>query len=210
MFMGSSGATKLSSCISPGAPKGGGFDHLFPEDLQHVIAGNAMGGLSCSVVRPGDIFHGAEERNAIGSIGIVLDFQSKDCLVAADPHDCGSIVKNGFRTVLTKKDLSVDDLERDLLREDRSQRVGRKGLCRYWHLRDPALRSVGATTTAACAGYARFPPAGGICTGSPSAELWCAREMFPDQSIFSFRDGEVWRLSPGLPGPIDNAEIYTP
>lgn len=75
-----------------GAPKGGGIERnsMFPNDLEHVVEGRAMGGLSCSVVRPGDVFHGFE-RNATGCIGVVLDLQSKDSLVAVDPHDCGSI-----------------------------------------------------------------------------------------------------------------------
>jgi hypothetical protein len=97
-----------------GAPKGAGVDrgaaHLFPVDLQHVIAGHAMGGVSCSVVHPGDVFHGFE-RNATGCIGVVLGLKSKESLVALDRHDCGSIEDaSGNRIVKRERDITPADL----------------------------------------------------------------------------------------------------
>lgn len=99
-----------------GAPKGAGKErgsaHLFPADLRHVINGCAMGGLSCSVVRPGDIFHGFK-RNATGCIGVVLDLKADASLVAADPQDCGSSEdEHGNRRVDNERDISFEDLER--------------------------------------------------------------------------------------------------
>jgi hypothetical protein len=101
-----------------GAPKGAGKErgpaHLFPADLQHVIERRAMGGLSCSVVCPGDTFHGFE-RNATGAIGVVLDLSTDASLVAAHPHDCGSREdEHGNRIVPNERDISPDDLERTL------------------------------------------------------------------------------------------------
>src|SRR4051794_22220426 len=76
-----------------GTPKGAGVErgaaHLFPADLQHVVNRNAMGGLSCSIVKPGDVFDGSQ-RNATGSIGVVLGLQSRESLVAVNPSDFGS------------------------------------------------------------------------------------------------------------------------
>jgi len=60
---------------------------LFPADLRNVVAGGARGGLSCCVIGARDNF----EKHSWGSIGVVLGFKNKDSLVAADPHDCGSI-----------------------------------------------------------------------------------------------------------------------
>jgi hypothetical protein len=101
-----------------GAPKGTGIDrgeaHLFPADLRHVVEGHAMGGLSCSVVLPGDKFHGFD-RNATGSIGVVLDLTTKDSLVAVAPTDCGSIEDEcGKRIVQNETDIATADLEHSL------------------------------------------------------------------------------------------------
>lgn len=98
-----------------GTPKGAGVErgeaHLFPADLQHVVDHRAMGGLSCSLVTPGDIFHG-KERNATGSIGVVLDLQTKSSLVAVHPSDCGSIEdKSGNRMVQNERDITSADLD---------------------------------------------------------------------------------------------------
>lgn len=105
-----------------GAPKGAGVDrgsaHLFPADLKFVVDGHAMGGISCSTVKPGDTFHGFE-RNATGCIGVVIGLQHKQSLVAVDPADCGSIEnKEGFREVREDKDIGVAELAKTI--EDRT------------------------------------------------------------------------------------------
>src|SRR5829696_1839766 len=97
-----------------GTPKGGGsdFEDLFPADLQKVVDGAAMGGLSCSAIRPSDEFADLENANATGCVGVVLGLQDSNSLVAVDPHDCGSMVQNGLRLVPDERDLDVADLER--------------------------------------------------------------------------------------------------
>ena len=102
-----------------GVPKGAGRnrrDHLFPNDLAHVIAEKAMGGVSCSLVKPGDIFYDeTDQANATGCIGVVLGLKSGASLVAADPHDCGSFENsNGCRVVSNETDITCADLERSL------------------------------------------------------------------------------------------------
>jgi hypothetical protein len=99
-----------------GTPKGSGKDrgegHLFPSDLLHVINRRAMGGVSCSVVWPGDNFYGIE-RNATGSIGVILGFIDNQSLVTADKKDCGSIEgEGGIRIVENERDIELVDLER--------------------------------------------------------------------------------------------------
>src|SRR5262249_11671848 len=97
-----------------GTPKGSGGGKWFPNDLRHVIEGRAMGGLSSSLVRPGDNFRGFK-RNATGSIGVILGLQSKASLVAVDPSDCGSIEdEQGNRTVQNERDITMEDLARTL------------------------------------------------------------------------------------------------
>jgi len=96
-----------------GAPKGAGKDRglLYPQDLRHVVAGNARGGISCSTVQPGDAFSGVN-RNATGCIGVIVDLQEPSSLVAVHPHDCGSIEEaDGTRSVPNEGDITLADLE---------------------------------------------------------------------------------------------------
>jgi hypothetical protein len=84
---------------------------LYPQDLQHVVAGNAHGGISCSTVRPGDVFR-EFDRNATGCIGVIVDLQAPPSLVAVDPYDCGSIEEeDGTRSVLNEGDITLADLK---------------------------------------------------------------------------------------------------
>lgn len=101
-----------------GAPKGTGIkreDHLYPNDLTHVLVGKAQGGISCSTVKPGDSFHG-KNRNAIGCIGVIVKLNSVDSLVDVSAYDCGSIeYRNGERTALTNRKLTIDDIESSIV-----------------------------------------------------------------------------------------------
>src|SRR4051812_14827329 len=83
-----------------GVPPGvsAGLNLTFPADLQHVIAGNAQGGISCSTVRPGDRFESIPPtswRNSWGCIGVIVRPQHPWSLVGVDRHDCGSFVPQG-------------------------------------------------------------------------------------------------------------------
>lgn len=96
-----------------GAPKGSGKERhkFFPDDLKHVLLGKAQGGVSCSIVMPGDNFHGFK-RNATGSIGLVLTLCEPDSLVAVSKHDCGSReLDDGTRIVENPTDITIQDVE---------------------------------------------------------------------------------------------------
>jgi hypothetical protein len=65
---------------------------FYPDDLQNVIRGGAMGGICCSVVRPGDCFdHYRDDRHACGSVGVIIGLQNDQSLIGVDPSDCGSM-----------------------------------------------------------------------------------------------------------------------
>jgi len=68
-----------------GTPKGvGPGQKPYPGDLQHVRLGHAQGGISCSVVKPGDRFHGFG-RNSTGSVGLVVAPAEPLSIVAVAP-----------------------------------------------------------------------------------------------------------------------------
>ncbi len=97
-----------------GAPKGVGESaRLFPDDLRHVANGNAMGGVSCSTVAPGDIFSRIPSAsNGTGFVGVVIDLQVKESLIGVDPADCGSSLDvHKIRHVKVEKDIFVKDLD---------------------------------------------------------------------------------------------------
>jgi hypothetical protein len=89
-------------------------ERLFPHDLCAVVAGRAMGGLSCCTVGPLDHF----DKHAWGSVGTVIGLQHKQSIVAAEPNDCGSHEEDvgGFsiRVVEQEKDIRLCDLARSI------------------------------------------------------------------------------------------------
>jgi len=74
-----------------GTPKGSGAITFFPNDLKKAIS-NPHFALSCSTIQPGDYFGNDPlmPRRAIGTIGIILDLQGPNSLMAVCPHDAGT------------------------------------------------------------------------------------------------------------------------
>lgn len=194
-----------------GAPKGAGFDdHLFPDDLRHAMTERsaALGGLACSVVQPGDIFSGTQERNALGSIGIVIDLTSKCSLVAVSPHDCGPIVEDGKRRVPDEKAITVEDLEWSL-----SARIGHN----EWVIRDCLILGVFAIwpwevwTSQQLPHLPDMPDyfqEGSLVEGIRQVTLHELKKAFSRKTIFTFQNQEVCRLVPPPPSPIAHSCIY--
>jgi hypothetical protein len=99
------------------APKGSGADRgfLYPDDLRHVVAGRAMDGISCSIVKPTDVFDGLE-RNATGCIGVIVDLITPQSIAGAATGDAGSVeLEDGRRVVEREVDLCADDLEATIM-----------------------------------------------------------------------------------------------
>jgi hypothetical protein len=196
-----------------GAPKGAGLergnDHLFPADLTHVLQGKAMGGLSCSVVLPGDVFGGIE-RNATGCIGVVLGLQSPNSLVAVDPDDCGSMEDEatGIREVPHEGDITVADLERTL-----SERTAYN----EWVVRNYVVLGILAVPPLEVSVLrspeypADMPEALRDTTPAPGIERVPPEQivaMFEDNPMYTFKDGKILGRRDGRFYPVDHSEIY--
>ncbi|MDP5280076.1 hypothetical protein Q9Q95_14185 [Sphingomonas sp. DG1-23] len=96
-----------------GTPKGGGstFEYPFPRDLEEVIAGRSLTGLSCSTVMPGDEFCDLNRANATGCIGVLLGLQTPQSVLDAHPHDCGTYMADGVRQVPHARDMTASDFD---------------------------------------------------------------------------------------------------
>lgn len=95
-----------------GTPKGGGsdYEHLYPADLEEVIAGRCNGGLSCSTVMPGDEFADLNRANATGCVGVILGLKAPQSILDAHRRDCGTFVQDGVRQVPHARDMNAADL----------------------------------------------------------------------------------------------------
>jgi len=117
-------------------------------------------------------------------------------LVAADPHDCGSLEEEIegklVRTVPVqkRKDLSLEDLEATL-----TQRTSYN----EWIVKDYTVLGI----------FAHPPCIADDVAGLPRRiTLEELVQHFPGQPIFSFKDGSIYRLRPPPSAPIDPSEIY--
>lgn len=105
---------KLLIVHCSGTPKGiGTSTRSYPHDLQHVWQGHAQGGISCSLLGPGDRFHGFNSHST-GTVGLVVAPTEPASIVAVSPHDAGSYLKDGVRVVGHEVDIGISDLERSL------------------------------------------------------------------------------------------------
>lgn len=158
-----------------GVPRGvpAGPERIFPEDLQFVIAGGAQTGVSCSVVRATDRFHG-KPRNSIGAIGVVLDVITPESLIAVGPSDVGSHIVDG-RRVAIESDITVEDLENSLrLRTEHNE----------WVVRDFIVGSIFAVDPLEYFDRRQDPP---YCyTTLPELAA-----MFPGRPIIHVKAGQV-------------------
>jgi hypothetical protein len=199
-----------------GTPKGAGIErgeaHLFPNDLLHVARGGAMGGVSCSVVKPGDVFVGFE-RNATGSIGVVLGLQTKDSLVAVHPSDCGSIEnEQGYREVPNEKDIAIADLDGSL-----GNRA--PGTYNEWVVRNYQVLGIFAVPPSEVSilkvpDYPEEVPED-LKDYTPSPDFRCVTpdelaETFAGLPIFTFKDTRILQYCAGEGfRAIDHSLIYT-
>jgi hypothetical protein len=86
----------------------------YPDDLRNVVSGGAKGGVSCSVIKPGDTLGQLEHNNATGCIGVVLGLQSPTSLLDAHAGDGGSSVLPGGTRVANPDAFSIDNVKATL------------------------------------------------------------------------------------------------
>lgn len=172
-----------------GAPKGIGADRgrLFPEDLLAVLDGAGAEGLSCSAVRPGDIFSGLT-RNAIGCIGLILKPRSPQSLVGVGPSDLGSEEVDGVRRAPSQH-ITVE-----VLRESFDSRKNYN----EWVVRDFDVAGLFAAQPFEVWRYNGTSPDGSKNSGPSHSSLAELRARFPELPIFSLNATSIFQVSSSL------------
>lgn len=195
-----------------GAPKGSGkcrLDHMYPKDLLHVVNEYAQGGLSCSTIMPTDNFYGID-RNATGCIGVVLGLKSDCSVTSATPNDAGSIENsNGTREA---QDQIVDTAA---IKESISNR--KQNGYNEWVVRDYVSLGILAAPPYEVMELRIpvFPPnmPEHLIDSTPLpviAQLTLAQVKlcFPNNRIFTLRDGSFFEYKNGTLEPLQHGDIY--
>lgn len=193
-----------------GTPKGVGLpgpQHIFPADLQHVVAGNANGGVSCSVVKPGDRFHG-EQRNSTGTVGLVLGLRGPESLVAVSPGDAGSEVDAHGNRRAHEAAITVAELERSL-----SERQGRYN---EWVVRDFSVMGIFVAEPSTVTQHvaidvpeeAKWMLDGNETLGEIPISPSEISSALPTLPLYSFKGGELVRLGGSGWENASHADIY--
>lgn len=188
-----------------GTPKGiGPGNQPYPHDLQHVWQGGAQGGISCSVIRPGDSFH-YPVRHSTGTVGLVVAPISSESIVAVSPNDAGSQVENGVRVVAREVDICVNDLEMSL--------SGRRDRYNEWVVRN--FKVVGLFTAMPATTWQSTPMQGheGRFTGTIDQEVGISTPEiaadFDGLPIYTFSGNGVLRWMANGWHPVAHSEIYS-
>lgn len=103
-----------------GTPKMVGLEprYWYPEDLKNVLKGDADGGVSASVVMPGDTFE-IDNSNAAGNIGLILGFRTRLSLIEAHRKDGGSLLDLETRRRLCRQpNLDIADLNNTIVERE--------------------------------------------------------------------------------------------
>lgn len=192
-----------------GAPKGAGLAgpvRHFPDDLLHVVAGHAVGGLSCSLVTPRDVFHGPM-RHATGTVGLVLCPNARQSLLAVSPRNAGSYVDADGTRRAQEHDIDLALLEASLsLRGDRYNE---------WVVRDFTVLGlfVAEPTSVWRTVPIHLPPEVAALQGGPiesvvDTSLADAVKDFPALPIYALRDSAICRLDGERWQHIEHADVY--
>jgi hypothetical protein len=181
-----------------GVPGAGNTSLRYPEDLRRVITDGANSGVSCSVVTPDDIFAGTGERNAYGTIGVILDLHTEQSLATATPGDGGSLWSGEGPRDFDEKDLTIEDLERSL-----ADRQGHN----EWGVRDFIVRGIFVIDPVEIWGAVQTPF--GVDEGIIPYSIDLVRADFPGQRIYSFAEGAIVELHPhGQRSSVQHEELY--
>jgi hypothetical protein len=180
-----------------GTPGGNHLDYRYPQDLQRVVKGLAMSGVCASLVTPGDNSDGTNgERNAFGTIGVVLDLSDRRSLATAQPHDGGAHFRNGLRVFDEKDELTIADLEESL-----SKRAGHN----EWGVRDYIVRGLFAIHPMEIWAKVFEDPVFGTMEGAVPINTARLTADLPDLRVYTFRNGGIWQLHPRPERPVELA-----
>lgn len=196
-----------------GAPKGHGVqrpNHLFPNDLRHVLSGKAQGGLSCSTVKPGDCFCGYN-RNAIGCIGVILGFNSTNSVVAVSESDCGSFEgKNGQRIVKSKQQINLEDILNSIQKRP-------SGQYNEWIMKNYITLGIFAVHPYEISSCGKLscpdPVLNGLWDGSSTPvikkiDLQTVSDQFPGFPIYTFDTNNIFHFNNGKCQQVNHDKIY--
>ncbi|MGA7439396.1 MAG: hypothetical protein WBW32_14860 [Luteibacter sp.] len=184
-----------------GTPKGVGPGRLpYPADLKHVTQGLAQGGISCSLLKPGDRFHGAG-RNSTGSVGLVVAPTSSSSLVAVAPDDIGSYVVEGVRLGIPEGDVGIGDLESSI--------VGRGDSYNEWIVRDFKVIGLFVAEPATTWQEVSLAMTSGHCVQqAKDISVPDITAEFPGLPVFTLSGDSILRWSENAWEPAAHSDIY--
>ncbi|MFM0292241.1 hypothetical protein P0D68_03710 [Paraburkholderia sp. RL17-380-BIE-A] len=185
------------SGIAPGTGNPG--ERLYyPDDLRNVVTGGAMGGVSCSVISPGDIFGQTENNNnATGCVGVVLGLLSPSSLLDVHAGDGGStVLPNGQRDA-NPKSLNLTDLQETI--------TGRhRGTYNEWVVGNYKVLGIFIAAPCMVRAIVDIPAPPGVpanILGNSRGPGICYETIndvqrdFPDQRIFRFNVREIQEVN---------------
>lgn len=174
-----------------GVPKGvpSTFNQPYPGDLLQIADGKAQGGLSCSAVRPTDIFDGFHT-HAWGCVGVIVRPRAPHSLIGVSAGDLGSWSDDDG-------DRHCEPANRDVnLEEVRDSLFGRLGVTRNeWVVRDYDVLGVLAQ-----------PPYSVESIGQYTT-LSEVMDTFAPMPVFQFQGGALMRLRPS-PARVEICDFY--
>lgn len=166
------------------------FNLWFPDDLRGAINGNAQaaGGLSCSAIRPGDLFWGGNA-NSFGCIGIIVDLLHAGSLLDVTLGDGGSRIEGGRRQVMGRP-FDKKMLEASLQRPSTTHNE--------WVVANYQVRGifVGPPYFVAVRNGGHVP-----------VNLQQVVTAFPGQPVFAFDPGVIRQVHPVMQ-PVKHTDLY--
>lgn len=192
-----------------GTPKGVGVETRFPDDLINSIANGNRFSLSSSTVMPGDYFLDDRQRNrnATGTIGIILSFNSESSLMAVSAKDAGTNIARQDRAVeLVECEASISD------------RIGYNewNVCQYSVIGIFVVEPIQFFGKIPMPGYADLTDdqkimfgASETTDGAEACTIDELREIFPEQRIFTFSGNNIVECLPnGTQSVVQHQQLY--
>lgn len=182
----------------------------YPDDLKNVVASGAIGGVSCSVVAPGDIFGTQRDANATGCVGVVLGLTSPHSLMDVHATDGGThIGPDGVRHPRPAP-ITVNDVERTISgRRDDDYNE--------WVIGDYQILGIFIATPyavpalvpiSAPPGVPSYIQENSIDWGVAYTTVAEIRAEFPDLRLFTFDAGQILELAESVWIPAQHTSIY--